>query len=283
MEKYDLKFIKQKFKMTIIFKAKSQEAYCFKILIELLANNIKTGCFVIDENGISLCMMDHHRKILVDLSLKAENFSIYKFNSKKMYLGINLNHAHKMTRSVKKKDSIELSIDDESPTDLCIKVIPKENNRITTSYVKIQSIQNLDIDLPTGYDKPVIVSSSEYQKTLKDLGNLGNTVKITSRNYQIEFNSDAGGILKRTVQFGEIDLDDTSESENKEFSQEFASEQLCRITKLSGLGTNIQIYPGKPLLFKSNIGSLGKIAIYIKSKEQIDSESCAVESDYESD
>jgi proliferating cell nuclear antigen PCNA len=266
--------------MPIIFKAKSQEAYCIKILIELLTNNIKTGCFVIDENGISLCMMDHHRKILVDLSLKAENFSIFKFNSKKIYLGINLNHFNKLIRSVKKKDTIELSIDDESPTDLCIKVIPKENNRITTSYVKIQNIQNLDIDLPTGYDKPIIVSSSEYQKTLKDLGNLGNTVKITSRNYQIEFHSDAGGILKRNVQFGEVD---DSETEGEEFSQEFATEQLCRITKLSGLGTNIQIYPGKPLLFKSNIGTLGKIAIYIKSKEQIDSESCTVDTDSESE
>jgi len=266
--------------MTIIFKAKSQEAYCIKILIELLANNIKTGCFVIDENGISLCMMDHHRKILVDLSLRAENFSIYKFNSSKMYLGINLNHFHKMVKSIKKKDLLELSIDDDAITDLCIKVIPKENNRVTTSFVKIQSIQNLDIDLPTGYNKPVIVSSSEYQKTLKDLGNLGNTVKITSKNYQIEFNCNAGGILKRSVQFGEID---ESETDNQEFCQDFATEQLCRITKLAGLGTNIQIYPGKPLLFKSNIGTLGKIAIYIKSKEQIDSESCAVESDYESD
>ena len=114
-----------------------------------------------------------------------------------MYLGINLNHLHKMVKSVKKKDSVELSIDDESLTDLCIKVIPKENNRITTSYVKIQSIQNLEIDLPINYSKPVIISSSEYQKTLKDLGNLGNIVKITSRNYQIEFNCNAGGILKR--------------------------------------------------------------------------------------
>ena len=65
--------------MTIIFRAKSQEAYVLKILAELLANNIKTGCFVIDNDGISLRMMDHHRRILIDLKLKAENYIIYRF------------------------------------------------------------------------------------------------------------------------------------------------------------------------------------------------------------
>ena len=147
--------------MSTIFRAKTQEAYVIKILAELLSNNIKTGCFVIDDTGMYLCMMDSHKTILIDLFLKAENFQIYKFNNKKLYLGLNLNHLHKMTRSVKKKDSIELFIEEKSPNDLGIKVIPKENNRTTVSYIKIQSIQNLDIDIPTGYSKPIIVNSSD--------------------------------------------------------------------------------------------------------------------------
>ena len=77
--------------MTIIFKAQSQEAYVIKICAELLANNVKTGCFVIDETGIYLRMMDHNRKVLIDMNLEAESFPIYKFNSKKLYLGIKIN------------------------------------------------------------------------------------------------------------------------------------------------------------------------------------------------
>lgn len=268
--------------MTVIFRAKSQDAYVLKILAELLSNNIKTGCFEVDTDGISLCMMDHHRRILIDLKLKAENFLIYKFTSKKMFLGINLNHFHKMLKSIKKKDSIELFIDDSSLTDLGIKVIPKENNRVTTSYVKIQSIQNLDIDIPTGYGKPIIISSSEYQKIVKDMGNIGNTMKVLSKNFSIEFSCNAGGILKRSVRFGE-DVNDDEDELREEFAQDFNTEQLCRITKLSGLSTNIQIYPGKPLLFKSNIGSIGTIFIYIKSKEQLETEACNIESDCDSD
>ena len=269
--------------MGIIFKAKSQEAYVLKILAELLANNIKTGCFVIDVDGISLRMMDHHRRILIDLNLKAENYVVYRFNSKKMFLGLNLNHLHKMLKSIKKKDSIELFIDDEIPTELGIKVIPKENNRTTTSYIKIQSIQNLDIDIPIGYGKPITISSSEYQKIVKDMGNIGSVMKIKSKNFSIEFSCDAGGILKRTVKFGEEE-DEDELLDGEEFSQEFNSEQLCRITKLAGLSNNIQIYPGKPLLFKSTIGNIGNISIYIKSKDQIELEGKEhVDSDYDSE
>ena len=70
-----------------------------------------------------------------------------------------------------------------------------------------------------------------------------------------------------------------------EYSQEFITEQLCKVNKLSGLGSNIQIYTGKPLKIISNVGNLGTIDIFIKSKEQIEIENInnSVESDYDSD
>jgi proliferating cell nuclear antigen PCNA len=271
--------------MTVLFKAKTQEAYVIKILSEILSNNIKTGCFVIDETGISLRMMDSHKTILIDVFLNSEKFTIYKFTTKKMYIGINLAHFFRMTRSIKKKDSIELFIDDKTPTDLGIKVIPKENNRTTISSIKIQSIQNLDIDIPSGYSKPIIINSSDFQKMVKEMSNIGSVIKVSASNYKIEFNCNAGGILRRKVQFGEDDEDDDKDNVINEYSQEFITEQLCKINKLSGLGSNIQIYTGKPLKFISSVGNLGTIEIYIKSKEQIELENINsnIESDYDSD
>jgi len=264
--------------MPISFKAKTGEAYNMKVLAELLTNNLKTGCFEVNEDGISLRMMDHHRKTLIDIDLQSENFSVYKFKNKsKMYIGLNLNHFHRMLKSIKKKDSMQLYIDDEHPTDLAIRAIPKENTRKTTSYVKIQSIQNLEIDIPTGYGKPVIVLSSEFQKMCKDMLSIGTTIKVNAKNFHINFSCDAGGILKRKVEFGEVEDSDNEDddSENQvEYNQEFSTEQLVRITKISGLSTRLQIFTanGLPLLFRSNVGSLGKISIYIKSKELIENE-----------
>ena len=271
--------------MTVIFKAKTHCAYTIKVLAELLQNNIKTACFEIDENGVKLCMMDHHRTILIHISLESENFALYKFKCKdKLFLGINLNHFHKMLKSIKKKDSMQLFINDESPNDLGIKVIPKENNRITTSFVTIQEIQTIDIDIPEGYGKPIIVPSSEYQKMCKDMAHIGSMINVIARNFHIKFRCNAGGIMKRHVEFGEMsDSDDEEEKEENvvEYNQDFDTEQLSRITKMAGLSTNMQIYPkqGKPLLFKSAIGSLGKISIYIKSKDFIEKENSVLESD----
>ena len=275
--------------MTVIFKAKTHCAYTIKILAELLQNNIKTACFEINEDGVKLCMMDHHRTILIQVSLESENFTLYKFKCKdKLFLGINLNHFHKMLKSIKKKDSMQLFINDDSPNDLGIKVIPKENNRITTSFVTIQEIQTIDIDIPEGYGKPIIVPSSEYQKMCKDMAHIGSMINVVARNFHIKFRCNACGVMKRHVEFGEMgDSDDEEEDDDNvvEYNQDFDTEQLSRITKMAGLSTNMQIYPkqGKPLLFKSSIGSLGKISIYIKSKDLIEKENSVLESDDDDD
>jgi proliferating cell nuclear antigen len=270
--------------MTVIFNAKTTDAYHIKILVELLTNNIKVAHLEIDQNGIRLCMMDSHRKILIDFNLKAENFSLYKYKGEKMYLGLNLGHLHRVVKSVKKKDSIQLYIDDENPTKLAIRVIPKENNRLTTSFITIQTVQELAIDLPTGYGKPVIVSSSEFSKMLKDLSTIGTKTNVTAKNFHIRFNCETGGILERTIEFGDVEEAENDEV-SEEYNQEFMTEQLTRITKISGLSTQIKIFTGKPLLFRSNIGNLGEISIYIKSKDQLDDESHNVveEDDYASD
>ena len=264
---------------TNLFKARTNYAYTIKILAELLQNNIKTACFDVDNKGIDLCMMDTNRTVLIKLTLDSNKFSYYKFNSRTtISLGLNLNHLHMMLKSIKKKDSIELFIKRSDPTDLGIRVIPRDNNRKTTSYLKIQNIQNLDIHIPEGYGKqPVIISSSDFQKMCKDMSHLGKHINVSSKQYSICFTCDSGSIMKRSVEFGELeycDSDDDNEDNECLYNQDFKTEQLAHITKLSGLSNNMQIYTknGLPLLFKSNVSELGNIAIYIKSKNLIEME-----------
>jgi len=181
-----------------------------------------------------------------------------------------------MLKSIKKKDSVQFFIEDHSPNDLGIKVIPKENNRITTSYVKIQNVQTLDIDIPEGYGKPILVPSGEYQKMIKGMSQISNIINISAHGFQIRFTCDAGGVMKRTTDFGETD-DSDDESDNDghpEYTANFDTDQLSRITKLAGLSSNMQIYPMEdlPLLLQSDVGSIGTISIYIKSREQIELE-----------
>ena len=264
--------------MPNLFKAKTSEGYTIKILAELLQHNIKTACFILSKTGIRLRMMDSQRFVLIDLDLNADNFSIYKFKGETMTIGVNLNHLHKMLKSIKKKDSIILFIRQDNVNDLGIKVLPKENNRVTTSYIKIQSIQNMDIQLPDGYSKPIIIPSNEYQKMCKDMNNISGMINVIAKGFYIKFNCNAGSVYSREVTFGEIEDEDESDYEEvdsiNEYNQNFDTEQLSRIIKLSGLNNTMQVFPKEdlPLKFKSNIGTLGSICVYVKSKKQIEEE-----------
>lgn len=246
------------------FYVKTSEGYIIKILAELLQNNIKNGCFIVSKKGIIFRMTDSNRKILIDLELISDNFAQYKCKSTPMSIGLNFSHLYKMVKSIKKKDSIVLFIEEGKDTELGIKVIPKEKNRITTSYVKIQNLQSLDIELPQGYHNSIIVPSGEYVKMIKDLNNMGgNMISISSTSSQVRFGCNANGVYSRNIVFGD---DEDSVTENVQ--QEFDTEQLTRITKIAGLSTQLQIYQSTdlPVLFKSNIGNLGKIFVYVKDK-----------------
>lgn len=265
--------------MTIIFKASTTEAYRIKILSDLLKNNLSRFCFVIDESGIKTRMMDDNRSVMFDFVLEQPKFTTWKFKSSQpICCGINSSLLQKMLRSIKKKDTVYLFIDDSAPFDLGIKVVPKDNNRITSSFVQTQEMQNIEISLPEGYPKsPVIVQSSEFQKMCKDLSHIGKVITVTSKGFSIKFACGAKGVVSRIEQFGVEDSDgDDDDFEQKEYQQTFATEQFTKIAKISGLGSSMRIFAsmGVPLKFCANIGDLGEISIYIKSKEQIDEDSC---------
>ncbi len=268
--------------MTIIFKAKTVDAYSIKIISELLQNNLKTACLKINKQGVFLRMHDPNRRILIDLALDADKFSIYKFRSKEkdLFLGLTLAHFHKMMKTIKKKDSLVLIIDSAQPDKLMIRVIPKENQkRISESSIKIQPTQNIETDLPEGYRRPINLTSSDFQKAVREIANISPNIKVTSRGFQIKFFCAGGGIYDKAIYFGETDDSDGDansgpDSEEEEYEQNFESDQLTRITKISGLAADMQIFPknNRPLLFKSSVGNLGKVAVYLKPKEMLEKE-----------
>lgn len=263
--------------MTILFCAKTHEGYMLKILAELLHNNIKNGCFELDRNGIRLTMMDSNRTVMIDLGLEHDKFSLYKFNNKeKMHIGLNMLFFHKILKSIKKKDSVELAIYNEDPTELVITVIPRENNRSTTSSIKIQNIQNIEIDIPKNYDKSIIINSSEFQKMFKELVHISNTTNVSCQGHMLKFACDAGGVMKRCITFGE-----EKDDEDDDYSDQFDTEQLTKIGKIAGLNEVMQIYPSEdmPLLIRSVVGNLGTISIYLKSKCHQDMDSKVQEDD----
>jgi len=255
----------------VLFRCKTDNAYHMKMMAEIISNVLKNGFFEINNQGISMSMFDHPRKTMVSVNLQSENFITYVFNHHEpIYIGMNTLFFHKMLKSVKKKDMLELCIENDQLNEMLIKTIPREHNRIVTSSLRIQSSQNIDVSTPEGYNKSIIIPSNDFNKMIKDLNVIGSEkINITTSSGFIKFSANADGVVKRDIEFGEEI--ETSPKNIKNFS----TEQFERISKISSLSSSLHIYPCTdelPIKFKSMVGNLGTICIYIKSNEMIESE-----------
>lgn len=255
------------------FKAETKSGHIIKSLAENLQHSkSKKASFVITKDKITSRMINPRKTTMHDLVLDRDKFDTYHLTQHKIEISINLKLFYKMLRTVKKNDIVTLFIEKSRPDKLGIKVVPKDGSRITTSYITTQSIQCMAIELPTGYDNPVNVSSSEFQKMCKEMNNIGKVVDVYSTNFYIKFSCTAGDIYSKEIILGKIDHD--IENNKEDYRETFNMDRLVRIHKIAGLGTNIQIYTKTdlPLLVKSPIGDLGRISIYIKSNREIEEE-----------
>lgn len=264
-----------------VFQAKTNEAFQLKVLADLLSGSLKVACFVVSEEGITLCQADNFDNTLIDLTLDAGDFFPYVLKTRKIFLGLNMTHLHKMLKMVKKKDSLQLTIRQEDSDDLEIETIPpKEGARQTTSFVKILRQQCVETDVPMGYGRPIIVQSQDFHKMAKDMQSIGPKIRVVAKAFFIRFECDSGGgVLKRHVTFGDPNYsggssDDEDGKDDEEYCQEFATEQFTRIAKVAGLSQQMKIFFSNslPLKLVSPVGSMGEIRIFIKSLEQIEEE-----------
>lgn len=254
-----------------IFRCKTTDAHILKILFKLLQNNIKTACFSITRNGISLCMTDSNRRTLIKLEMLAREFNLYHLNEPIINIGVNVHHMYKLLKSNKKKDSMVLYIREDAPSDLGIQVIPRsDGGRIAKSSIRIQNIQNLEIEVPDGYSNGLLVPSSEFCKVCKSMLSMSKTITISAVPEAVKFVCNLGSVYSREEILGEhVHPEQFS---NPYFEDDFDTEQLQRIIEITGLASNMSIHCVKnlPLMIETKIGSLGTIFLYVKSRKQLE-------------
>jgi hypothetical protein len=154
-------------KVAYIFRARTKEAFIFKILSELLNNaNIKFAPFRIDNDGIHLSQSDANNHQLINFSLYKENFFGYRVTRPLNFI-VNSAALHKLLKSIKKKDTMTLFIKedlDEKESESCklgICVESSDENNKTTTYIKITYNQPQVFTEPNGYPNPTTTSNKD--------------------------------------------------------------------------------------------------------------------------
>jgi proliferating cell nuclear antigen PCNA len=258
-------------KENMLFEAQTGEAYTVKILGELLNNTLKKSPIRFNEKGIFLLKEDTKNEQMIELSLLAENFIYYTCN-KPICVEVNSQHLYKMLKCIKKKDTITLFIKDEEDLKLGISIEhPEEKNNRLINYVKVLPVRYDDIERPTGYPSPIIMSSKDFQR-MKTLHNFSDNIEVTCKSKYLKFFCDGGELFQKEFEVGNKYYSDGNADYS--FKQNFRTIHITGLTRCAVQSGNIQVFLHEDIGMKIKIkaGNLGEIIVYIKSLEMIEDE-----------
>ena len=291
-----------------LFYAKAVKGHTIKVLIDSLSQPFSRTVFTFNKDGIFHRNADEVKQILFDVAFYRKHFQNYVCKEEIVF-DVNLNHLQTMLKNVKKKDTLILFIDKETPKKLAVTICPSNTNGSSKSQETItiainrieeepQQIELPEIyhnvttqeDIPV-YSYPVIIDSSAFGK-MKKMTSIGKVISVNiQRGNYIIFGADNGELYNTTFEFGEIypneefdeeDKDlviDGQEEDNKEkgwYEAEFDMNIFKLLMKLPGLCKQMQFYAPKNRMFPLKIGmqadNFGDITIYIKNKQMVDIE-----------
>ncbi len=251
--------------MTTLFRLRTSSGFFFKTVTELFRASFSDIIFSAREEGLFSRMTNKQSTKLFDLVLYASSMDEF-YVREPLFFGVNVTHLYKIISSVKKNDTLELTLTEEEADCLKITITPADGAYTDTGFVRTARVQNIEIDLPTGYDMHIQGSSSKFNKMWRELLSISKEVRIEGNSGRISFHAVVDGILGKETEYtgeqkdpyGRIVYDET-----------FHLDELGKLNKLAGFGHPIHFFVKEclPLKIHTTIGGVasgvGELSIYI--------------------
>ncbi|PPQ84784.1 hypothetical protein CVT25_007399, partial [Psilocybe cyanescens] len=206
-----------------MLEAKLQEAGTLKKLLNAIKELVTDANFECNEEGIVLQAMDNSLVALVSVKFGALGLMRCRCD-KPMPLGVNLTSLTKVLGCAKDNDICTLKAADEADV-LNLVYEAKNSDRIVEYDIKLMDI---DADtftiLETEYDARVTLPSSEFTRIVRDLSQLGESVRIEVSKEGVRFTSD-GEVANMSVILRQSDGGHVSEGTIKPKVEEGAEEE----------------------------------------------------------
>ena len=244
---------------------KTEQAGAFRILIEALKEILTEGNFIFDETGIKLMAMDSTHSILIHKKLEAENFEFFHC-PKKMLVGVNMLNFFKLIKTMNNSETLTLFIEKDNENQLGILIHNSEKNSQTTYKLNLLDINDENIKIPPAeFQTELSLPSTDFQKIIRDMVNIGENIEIKSIGEQLLLNCYGDFASQETI------LGETSnglkfnQAAPKELPIQgiYSLKYLVLFTKCTGLCNQINLYIKNdyPLVIKYAVASLGNIKL----------------------
>jgi len=248
-----------------IFEFRTVQSGAFRILIEALKEILTDANFQIDSTGIKLMAMDPTHTILVHLKLHAEHFEYYKCN-KTMIIGLNMLNLFKLIKTMNNNDYLSFFIDKNNNNKLGIKINNCDKKVETIYHLNLMDLKESNINIPPAeFDSVITIPSSDFQKLMRDMTNIGENVEIKSIGEQLQFScfgdfASQETIMQPTQQgIKFLQNDDPSLIIQGQFPLKY----LILFTKCTNLCNSIELYIKNdyPLIIRYTVANLGEIKL----------------------
>jgi len=254
-----------------MFEARLTQAALLKKLVDAIKDLVNDANFDVSGNGFSLQAMDTSHVSLVALLLRGDGFDHYRCD-RPLSLGINMGSLTKVLKCATNDDVCTLKATDEADK-LTLMFESKEGDRVSEFDVKLMDIDSEHLGIPEqAYNSVITMPSAEFQRIVRDLSTIGDTVVISCTKESIKFSvsGDVGSANVTVRQSASADNEEnnTTIQLDDPVTLSFALRYLNLFTRATPLASQVTLSLSSdvPLVVEYKVETLGHIRYYLAPK-----------------
>ena len=242
----------------------------FRTLMTALKDILLETNITFQPDGIRIINMDKSHTILAHLFLRSENFEVYECKQDKIIIGVNMFHLFKLINSIDNNDTLTMYIENNDYVDgvtsyLGLKFENGDIKQCKTQKLRLIEPDQEELEVPdVAFSSIINLPSSDFQKIIRDLSPLSDTLEIKSLSNELIFKC-SGSFATAEIRRAESDGTEfkLKPDESKIIQGEFSLKNLGYFIKCTNLCNQIEVYleNNLPLVVKYHVASLGEIKL----------------------
>ena len=246
-----------------LFRIRTVKAAPFRTLTEAIKDILTDANLEIDSTGLKIMALDGTHTILLHLRLRADRFDEF-FCPSKHVLGVNMINFFKLVKMMSNNESIVLYMKKSDTTRMGIEILNSDKQMVTNFQLNLIELDIVPIPIPpVEFPSIITMPSTDFQKIVRDMHTLGETVEIQSASTELVFRCKGDFAEQETVfTIGSNGLTQ-ARSATEIVQGNFLLKHLVLFTKCTSLCSEVSLYLKNdyPLITEYSVAGLGEIKL----------------------
>lgn len=251
-----------------IFEIETAQTCPIRSLFEALKDIVNDTNIIFTPEGIKIVTLDGTNIVVVHLFLDAKEFEMYRCNTDKFNVGVNMDNLHRLVRSVTAYDSLRFYVEKQNPDILGIRIVSSTQKEVTdieyrTLAVELEEYVVDDIDPVCTLTMP----STKLLNICRNMNVIGDTLEFICRDdeFMITCHGDSATVRKMLQEDrGNVHL---ISDKNKPVNYRYDIKFITMFTKATSLSNKvvIQIQEDGALVITYSVAKLGELKFVLSA------------------